>query len=336
MLENLKRLCNLDAPSGNEGTVREFIIGEIAPFCEYKIDNLGNIIAFKKGKKTPSRRIMLDAHTDEVGLIITNITADGFLKFSVVGGIDVSALLQRKVLINGEVNGVISCRPVHLLSSEQKKKLPSADSLYIDIGATTKEEAEGYVSLGDTAVICGEFLSQGERIISKALDDRAGCAVLIDLIKSYDEYDFYATFTAQEEVGLRGARVATYTVNPDCAIVLESTTAADISGVEQAKQVCKLGFGPAVSFMDKATLYDKAFYEAALSADIPCQVKTQVAGGNNSGAVHLSREGVRTIAISLPTRYLHTSSTVANVSDLKNMRKLAEYMLDGIASGEIK
>ncbi len=335
MLENLKKLCNLDAVSGDEGAVRDFIIGEIAPFCEYRTDNLGNIIAFKKGKKTPSKKVMLDSHTDEVGLIITSITTDGFLKFSTVGGIDVSALLQRKVLINGKINGVISCRPVHLLSKEQKKKLPSADSLYIDIGADTKAQAEACVSLGERAVICGEFMDLGERIISKALDDRAGCAVLIDLIKTYDEYDFYATFSTQEEVGLRGARVATYAVNPDCAIVLESTTAADISGVEEAKQVCKLGLGPAVSFMDKGTIYDKAFYNAAISSGIPCQSKTQVAGGNNSGAVHLSREGVRTIAISLPTRYLHTASTVACVSDLENMRKLAEYMLKGIASGEI-
>ncbi len=336
MLENLKKLCNLDAVSGDEGAVRDFIISEIKEFCEVRVDNLGNIIAFKKGKKTPGRKIMLDAHTDEVGLIITNITTDGFLKFSVVGGIDISALLQRRVLINGKINGVISSRPVHLLSTEQKKKLPTADSLYIDIGASKKEEAESCVSLGDRAVICGEFLVFNEKIISKALDDRAGCAVLIDLIKTYDEYDFYATFSVQEEVGLRGARVATYSVNPDCAIVLESTTAADISGVEETKKVCKLGFGPAVSFMDKGTLYDKAFYNAALSSGITCQPKSLVAGGNNSGAVHLSREGVRTIAISLPVRYLHTASTVACISDLENMRKLAEYMLNGIASGEIE
>lgn len=336
MLDDLKKLCNLDATSGDEKTVRDFIISQIAPFCKYKVDNLGNIIAFKKGKKTPSRKIMLDAHTDEVGLIITNITSDGFLKFSAVGGIDISALIQRKILINGKTNGVISSRPVHLLTAEQKKKQPTADSLYIDIGASTKEEAEEYVSLGDRAVICGEFITSGEKIISKALDDRAGCAVLIDLIKNYDEYDFYATFTVQEEVGLRGARVATYSVNPDCAIVLESTTAADISGVEEAKKVCKLGCGPVVSFMDRSTLYDKVFYNAALSSGVTCQPKTLVAGGNNSGAVHLSREGVRTIAISLPTRYLHTSSTVANISDLKNMRSLAECMLTGIANGEIE
>lgn len=336
MLENLKTLCNLDAVSGDEGVVRDFIISQISPFCEYKVDNLGNIIAFKKGKNTPKKRVMLDAHMDEVGLIITNITSDGFLKFHIIGGIDIAALLQRHVLINGEINGVISSRPVHLLSAEQKKKLPSKDSLYIDIGADTKEEAERVVSLGDTAVICGEFSLDGDNIISKALDDRAGCAVLIDLIKNFDEFDFYATFSTQEEVGLRGARVATYSVNPECAIVLESTTAADISGVEQAKKVCKLGFGPAVSFMDRSTLYDKAFYNAALNSGITCQPKSLVAGGNNSGAVHLSREGVRTIAVSLPTRYLHTSSTVANISDLKNMRFLAEYMLKGIASGEIE
>lgn len=336
MTELLKKLCNIDGTSGDETAVSEFIISEIDGFCDWRTDALGNIIVFKKGKKTPAKKVMIDAHTDEVGLIITGITSGGFLKFKTVGGIDTAALLFRNVKINGKINGVISGKPIHLLDKKEAQKLPDKDSLYIDIGATSKEDAECYVNYGDRAVICSEFEIIGENVISKALDDRIGCALLIKLIKEYDEYDFHASFSVQEELGLRGAKTAAFAINPECAIVLEVTTAADIADVPYDKTVCNLGKGPVVSFMDNATLYDKAFYNAALDSKILCQPKRAVAGGNNSGAIHLSREGVRTIAISAPCRYIHSSSSVANVNDIENAYNLAVYMISGICSGEIK
>ena len=335
MTELLKNLCNLDGISGDEGAVRDFIISEIKDYCEYKTDNLGNIIAFKKGKNKPFKKILLDAHMDEVGLIITHITDSGFLKFKALG-IETESLMQRAVKINGKIKGIISGKPVHLLSGDEAKKLPKADSLYIDIGAKSKEVAEKYVAIGDSAVICGENKEQGGKIISKALDDRIGCALLINLIRNFEEYDFYASFSVQEEIGLRGAKVASFAVNPDCAIILEGTTAADIADVPEDKTVCRLGCGPAVSFMDKATSYDKIFYRSALESGIKCQSKASVTGGNNAGAIHLSREGVRSVVISVPCRYIHTASSVADISDMENALKLAEFMLKGIASGEIK
>lgn len=336
MTENLKTLCNLDSTSGDEKSVRDFIVSEINGFCEWRTDNLGNIIAFKKGKKSPVKKVMIDAHMDEVGLIITNITNDGYLKFITVGGIDVAAMMNRRVKINGNINGVISGKPIHLINKDERKKLPKEEGLYIDIGAKTKEEAEEYVSLGDRAIICGDYYASGGGIISKAIDDRAGCAILIDLLRNDSEYDFYASFSVEEEVGLRGAKVSAYAINPDCAIILESTTAADIANVSEEKTVCKLGLGPCVSFMDKATVYDREFYNAALNSGITCQPKRAVAGGNNTGAVHLTREGVRCIAISIPCRYIHSASSVAYFEDIENSKKLAVYMLNGIASGEIK
>lgn len=335
MFDLIKALISLDGVSGDEGAVREYIIEQIDGFCEYSIDPLGNIIAFKKGAKRPAKRIMLDAHMDEVGLIITSVTSDGFLKFSAVGRIDTAVLMFRPVKI-GDINGVISGKPVHLISAEERKKLPKADSLYIDIGAASREEALGLVALGDRAVICGEAAEMGEKIKAKALDDRIGCAVLIELLKRDAEYDFYAVFSAEEEVGLRGAKAAAYSVDPDSAIIIEGTTAADISGVEASKRVAVLGDGPAVSFMDRATVYDRTYYNAALTSGIKCQPKAAVAGGNNSGSVHLSRGGVRTIAISVPCRYIHSPSSVADKSDIENTLRLAEYMLNGIASGAIK
>ena len=336
MTDLLQKLCSLDGVSSDEGAVREFIISQIEGFCDFKVDRIGNIIAFKKGSKQSKVKLMVDAHMDEVGFIITSITDEGFLKFKAVGGIDTAALMFRKVRINGSVMGAVSCKPVHLLTGDQKKKPESVDSLYIDIGASKREEAEALVSIGDFGVVCGDYQKIGDNIIAKAIDDRVGCAILIKLLRQESDYDFYATFSVQEEVGLRGARVAAFSNGPQSAIILEATTAADIAGVSQEDKVCQLGCGPAVSFMDKATVYDKAYYKKALSSGIKCQAKSAVAGGNNSGAVHLSGEGVRTIAISVPCRYIHTSSCVANDEDIQNTLTLCKYMINQICSGDIE
>ena len=334
MLELLKELCTLSGPSGNEGSVRDFIISQIDGFCEYHTDNIGNILAFKKGRQTQTKKIMIDAHTDEVGLIITHITEGGFLKFSTLGGIDTAVMMFRRVLINGKTWGVISGKPIHLIHGDEGKKLPKADSLYIDIGATSREEAEKIVTLGDTAVICGDFTACGNKILSKALDDRVGCAALVKLLQEDSDYDFYATFSTQEELGLRGARVAAYTVAPDASIVLEGTTAADIADVPSERTVCKLGGGAAVSFMDRSTVYDREYYNAALTSGIPCQPKAAATGGNNAGAIHLSGKGVRTVAISAPCRYIHSASSVADTGDINAVYELAKYMLGYIATND--
>ena len=336
MLDLLKRLCLIDGISGDEGNVRDFIISEIKDFCEYKVDNLGNIICFKKGKKTPVKKVMLDAHTDEVGLIITSVTEKGYLKFKTVGGIDPTTLLFKRVKINRETNGVIGGKPFHLLSADDRKKAPKPTDLYIDIGAKTREEALALVNLGDSAVVQSDFEIMGECIKSKALDDRIGCLILIELLKKFDEYDFYATFSTQEEVGLRGAKTAAFSVSPDFAIVIDSTTAADIAGVSEDSRVCVQGNGAVVSFMDKSTVYDKAMYKAALNSGILCQPKSFISGGNNAGAIHLSGCGVRTMAISAPCRYIHTANSIVNPKDIESMLLLCEYMLKNLASGNIK
>lgn len=335
MTELIKTLTQIDGISGDENKVREFIMQEIKGYCEYKTDPLGNILIFKKGENKPSKKLMLDAHMDEVGLVITSITTDGFLKFKTVGGIDAATLMFKKVRINSEINGVISGKPIHLLSKDEAKSAPKADSLYIDIGAKNKEEAENLVMIGDSAVVCGKFEQIGDKILSKALDDRIGCAILIKLIKEYNKYDFSASFSVQEELGLRGARTAAFSLNPEYALVLEGTTAADISGVDDSESVCNLGEGPAISFMDRATVYDRDLYNAAMNSEVLCQPKRAVAGGNNSGAIHLSREGIKTLAISVPCRYIHTNSSVADLNDCENAYKLAVYMMDKILSGEI-
>ncbi len=336
MNELLKQLTSLDSTAGDEGRIRDFIISKIDGFCEWNTDPLGNILAFKKGKNQSAKKLLVDAHTDEVGLIITSVTADGFLKFKTVGGIDTSVMLSRQVRINGSLNGVIGAKPVHLTHGDEGKKLPKADSLYIDIGATDKDDALKFVSVGDRAVICGEYGEQDGIICSKALDDRIGCAILIKLLCSDSDYDFHASFTVQEEIGVRGAKTAAYTIDPQAAIMLEATTAADIEGVAEEKTVCNLGKGVAVSFMDGGTVYDRGYYNAAINSGIKCQPKRAVTGGNNSAAVHLSRGGVRSLALSVPCRYIHSASCVCDDGDIKSAYEMARFMINGICSGEIE
>lgn len=335
MNDLLKQLCMIDGTSGNEAAVRDFVISQIKDYCEYKIDNLGNIIAFKKGKNMPAKKILIDAHLDEVGLIITHIESDGFLRFKTVGGIDAAALMFRRVLINGTTLGIIGGKPIHLCDGDERKKLPNTDSLYIDIGVTSKEQADTLVSVGDYAVMCSDYTATGNKILTKALDNRVGCAILINLLKQDALYDFYASFSVQEEVGLRGASAVAFSVDPDAAIVIDGTTAADVSGVADNKRVCCQGAGAVVSFMDGATSYDREYYNAALSSGIPAQSKCAVAGGNNAGAIHLSRGGVRTIALSVPCRYIHTSGSTADMRDIIAVHDLAKYMINKIASGSL-
>lgn len=327
----LKELCLLNGASGDEFAVSEYIINKIKDFCEYEIDNLGSIIAFKKGAKAPDKKVMLAAHMDEVGFIITYVTDDGYLKFSPVGGIDLRVVIDRVVKI-GDIKGVIGAKAVHLLSADEKSTAPTFDNLFIDIGAKDKEEALKYVSLGDYAYFESDYAEIGNGFIkAKALDDRIGCQLLIELIKTDLEYDTYFCFNVQEEVGLRGSACTSYQVQSDVSVILESTTAADLCGVSGGERCCALGEGPVVSFMDGRTVYDKKLFglafETAKENDIKIQTKTAIAGGNDAGAIQSSGKGSRVIAVSLPCRYIHSSASVVKKSDIDETKKLLEALL---------
>lgn len=336
MLKNLKELCLINGISGDEDFVRAYIINEIKDFAEYEIDSLGNLIVFKKGHETPKNKVMVSAHMDEVGMIVNFINSDGTLKISSVGGVDPRVVFGRQVTVgDNSIIGVIGAKAVHNLSGEERKTAVTFDKMYVDIGCENKEQAEKLVSLGDSVCFSSDYIEFGDNFIkAKAIDDRAGCAIMINLIKQELKYDTYFTFVVQEEIGLRGARCAAYSVNPDYAIVLESTTAADIPSASGADRVCQLGNGPVVSYMDNSTIYNKELYKLAFEVsreiNIPCQTKTKVAGGNDAGAIHISRQGVKTIAISVPTRYLHTPSCVIKKEDFENSYKLTKAFIDRI------
>lgn len=337
MLETLKTLCELNGTSGREETVRSHIIEHIKDHCEYSVDPLGNVLAFKKGRKRPKNKVMLTAHMDEVGFIITYITDDGYLKFDCVGGIDEKVIVGRNVTVGEkQIPGVIGIKAVHLCESDEREKVPKVRELYIDIGADSKQEAEEYVEIGDAAYFMSDFMTIGEnKVKAKAIDDRFGCCVMLKMLESELEYDTHFAFLVQEEVGLRGAGAAAYTVNPDYAIVIEATTAADVAGVSGADRVCCQGEGAVVSFMDRSTIYNRALYQKAFrlaeANGIKIQTKTVVAGGNDAGAIHKSNAGIKTLTVSLPCRYIHSATSVADIRDMKSCFDLIRLLSEDFA-----
>lgn len=325
----LNELCLLNGTSGNEDAVRNFIIDNISTE-KYVVDNLGSIIAFAGDDEEKIARISINAHMDEVGFIITHITDDGYLRFSPVGGIDARVCLDRIITTEKGVKGVIADKAFHQLSDNERKSCPDFESLLIDIGATSKAEAETAVSIGDFAYFESDYIEFGDGFIkAKALDDRIGCMLMLELINQ----GFCATycFNVQEEVGLRGAKCTAENVCADIAIVLEATTAADLDGITGADRVCVLGEGPVISFMDNRTVYDKELFNLALQTakdnDIPVQIKTAIAGGNDAGAIQTAAGGTRVLAISLPTRYIHSGASVVKKSDIDATRQLLKELL---------
>ena len=334
MLELLKQLCLLNGVSGDEGEVRAFLRAQAEPYADsIRTDALGNLIVFKRGAKATGKRLLLAAHMDEVGLIITHVTDEGFLKFGFVGGVDRRIAIGKPVVLGPDrVPGIISLKAIHLTDKAELKKVPKTDSLYIDIGADSREEALKKVPLGTY----GSFVSQPEEFgdgffKARAIDDRIGCAIMLELLKEELPLDVTFAFTAQEEVGTRGAFGAAFSVTPQVALVLETTTAADLPGVDSHRRVCAPGKGPVISYMDGSTIYDRGLFEdlRRLAEDngIPWQTKEYIAGGNDARTIQRTKQGVRVAAMSAATRYLHAPSSVASVADFKNMLELTRLFL---------
>lgn len=339
-LNLLEKLCLATGISGDETPVRNIILSEISPYVtDIKVDTLGNVIAFKKGNNPAKTKLMLSAHMDEVGFIVTHITDDGFVKFDTVGGIDSKVIYGKSVVFNNhkKTNGIIGAKPVHLLKGDEREKVILVSDMYIDIGATSRDEASLHVSPGDSICFEPTFQMLNDTIIGKSIDDRAGCFILCELIKQPLEFDTHFVFSVQEEIGTRGAKTATYQVNPQVSLVVEATTAADIPSVSPENQVCKVGAGPVVSFMDRSTIYDKELFALALSTSkefsIKTQVKEAVSGGNDSGSIHVSRSGVRPLCISLACRYLHSAASLISYQDLLSSQKLIKILATIIAGG---
>lgn len=341
MLNTLKDLCALSGISGREHAVRDYLIKHLkkAPaITDIRVDRLGNCIVSLKGRKPAPKRVLFAAHMDEVGGIVTGITEDGYLRFDMVGGMTPDVLFSRVVWVNGHA-GVIGGKAVHQCKGEEKAKIPAARNMLIDIGATSKDEARAVAREGDAITFSPNAFSLADgKLCAKALDDRAGCALLLQLAHTEPEYDVTLVFTVQEEIGLRGAMTAAFALQPEIAVVVDSTTAADSAGVPLDKQVCRMGEGPVVSFMDRQTMYDPALYtyirELAEKNHIPTQTKTMVAGGNDAGAFQRAGEGAYTAAVSLPCRYIHSPSSVLKEQDITDTYRLLELLLNTLPTWE--
>jgi tetrahedral aminopeptidase len=315
----LERLSNACAISGDENEVRAIVLEAVKPFAdEIKVDALGNVLAVRKAQKTPALKVMLTAHMDEIGFMITQSEENGFFHFQPVGGIDERQIPGKTVWIGRDhIPGVIGPRPIHLLKDEDLKNTIPLDSLHIDTGDS------GKIQPGDRAAFATTFQQLGPSLVGKALDDRLGVATLIELFKHAPEHiEFQAAFTVQEEIGLRGARVAAYAFNPDMCFTIDSTPARDLptwDHTENAIYNTRLGEGAAIYIADTATISDprlvKFLEKTAIEHNIKYQYRQPGGGGTDAGAVHRSRGGIPSVSISIPGRYAHTAVMVARMSD---------------------
>lgn len=336
-LKLLERLCNVIAVSGDEGEVRKIVLEEVKPYAdEVKVDALGNVLATKNGRGRKRVRVMLDAHMDEVGFMIVDEEGDGLYRFEIVGGIDVRLVVGKQVVVGRErTPAVIGAKPVHLMSANEYTKKVPLDALRIDVGPSEKAK------VGDRAGFATRWKRVGPSILAKSIDDRIGVAILVELLKqSPANIDLCAAFSVQEEIGLRGAKVAAQYFHPDLAIAIDSTPANDMpmhDGSENMNYNTKLGLGPAIYVADGSTLHDprlvRFLRETAEAEGIPYQIRQPGGGGTDSGAIQRSLAGIPTVSVSVPHRYTHSPISIARVDDWRHTLKLLYAALKRITPG---
>jgi len=338
-LKLLEKLCNAIGISGDEGEVRKIVIEEITPHAdEIKVDALGSVLAVKHGSGKKRVRVMLDAHMDEVGFMIVADDGEGIYRFETVGGIDARHLVGKQVFVGKDrIPGVIGGKPVHLMDSGERTRKVPVEAMRIDLGLS------GKAKLGDRAGFATKFRRVGPSIMSKSIDDRIGVATLIELFKNApSNIDLCAAFSVQEEIGLRGARVAAHFFNPDMAIAIDATPANDLpayDGSENRTYNTKLGLGPAIYIADSSTLHDPRLVrfvsEVGDAEKIPYQFRQPGGGGTDSGAIQRSLAGIPTVSVSVPHRYTHSPISISRVDDWKNTIALLSAALKKITPAVI-
>lgn len=320
----LQTLTQAFGPSGSEDTIREIITREVAPFCdELTTDPLGNLIAVKKGT---GKHIMVASHMDEIGLMITFIDDNGYLRFAPIGGVQIPYLPYRRVRFSDGTTGIIG---VEKLDKPGDLKL---EKLFIDIGASSRTEAEQMITIGSTVVFVGEYSQVGDHLTSKAMDDRIGCYVAIEALKKVQSpHQLSFVFTVQEEVGLRGAKTAAYALAPDFAFSVDVTVTGDTPKGKQMDM--KLGKGIGIKVMDRSMITPPQIKnwmaEKAEEKGIPYQWEVLDMGGNDGGSILLTNGGIPTGVISIPTRYVHSPSEIVAKKDVEGAISLLIALLEG-------
>ncbi|SHF08433.1 endoglucanase [Marinitoga hydrogenitolerans DSM 16785] len=335
LLKYLSDLTELPGISGKEDKVREYILEKIKDKVdEYHVDVMGNLITKVKGKDS-SKKIMLLAHMDEVGFMVTKINDDGTFHISPVGGGDPRVVFSQRLMVNGQLLSVVQIKPIHLLSANERKSKPDYNNFKIYTGLD-KNEIKKKVKIGDMVTFDTKFYMNENRAISKAFDDRAGCSWMMNLIDTIAEgekpkYDTYFAFVVQEEVGLRGSGVAAHYINPDVALVLEGTTAGDYPLLDKDKWATHLGDGPATFFMHSGVVLSKDIFDrivdTAKANDIKLQFKMRTAGGTDARRLAITLDGIPSGILAVPSRYIHSPNTIIDINDYINGYKLLELLV---------
>ena len=329
----LMEMLKTNSPSGCEDEMRELILKEVGNM-EHFVDTMGNVIVHKPGC---GKKVLLSAHMDEVGFIVSKITDSGDIKFKTVGGILTTVLVGKKVTIGKDrVMGITGVKAIHLQSGGERDNMLSVSDIVIDIGAKDKASAEKKVKVGDYGTFDGDAVEFGDNLLKcKGLDDKVGCAALLELLKLDTSLDLYAAFTTQEEVGCHGSIIAAARVKPEIAIVFEGTTCSDVFGTPEEKTVTHLGAGCALTAMDNAAVSDREMLnlakQVAQERGIPYQIKRTTMGGTDAGSIQKTASGVKTVVISTPCRYIHSGVSVMNKKDFEAQVELGRSLLKALA-----
>jgi endoglucanase len=332
-MDLLEQLCRVDGVSGCEGNVAKIMLNELKKSCDTAcIDKFGNVIA-QKGKG--AKKIMLAAHMDEIGLLVKHISKEGYINFIKVGGIDDRILLDQRVVIKtpkGDILGIIGSKPPHLQKDEERKKVVKHEDMFIDIGASSKKEAEKLVALGDPVIFEPNYGKLGKSLhFGKAIDNRIGCYILLRVMDELAKLNatVYAVASTQEEVGLKGARVAAFRIDPDYALAIDTTLAGDVPGIKDTESSLKVGKGPAITIMEASgrgvithPTVRQAIMRGAKARRIPVQIDVLEGGMTDAAIIYLTREGIPSGVISIPTRYIHGATSVFAMKDVEDTIKL--------------
>ncbi len=320
----LKEICEIAGTSGFEQRIREVVIREIKPLVDsFSVDHMGNVVAVKKGKEP--KKVMIAAHMDEIGFIVTHIDDHGFLRFHTLGGFDPKTLTAQRVIVHGKKDlvGVMGSKPIHIMSAEEKTKAPKTEDFFIDLGLP-KDEVEKYVSIGNPITRQRELIEMGTCVNCKSIDNRVSVFILIETLRHLKNipYDVYAVFTVQEEVGIRGASVAAHHIQPDFGFGLDTTIAYDVPGAQPHEKVTTLGGGTAIKIMDSSTICDYRMVEFMKRTAIKHKIKwqpeiLQAGGTDTAGIQRMSKTGSIAGAVSIPTRHIHQVIEMADKNDIK-------------------
>ena len=343
-VELLSKTCETAGAPGFENRVRELVLSNIKPHVDsIEIDNMGNVIALKKGK-SDAKKVMIGAHMDEIGFIVTHVDPNGFVKFHPLGGFDPKTLTSQRVIIHGkkDIIGVMGSKPIHVMTPEEKNKVPKITDYYIDLGID-KKEVDKIVKVGDSITRQRELIEMGDCVNCKSLDNRIAVFILMEVLGKMDQpaYDTYAVFTVQEEVGIRGAQVATQKIQPDFGFGLDTTIAYDVPGAAEHEKITSLGKGVAIKIMDASTICDTRMVsfmqKQADSNKISWQNEILTAGGTDTANIQrMTPGGSIAGAFSIPTRHIHQVIEMVHKSDVKNCIDLITICLSKLDQSDWK